>query len=202
MKRWITVLDQESALDRVSFRADTALRRDLQVGHSGRPAALVGKAASPRLDFDPEPKELQVQGFHYTKQIRRVQVFRERREFHKALNLALECVVAAESDLEARRLSAAGPDKSGALPGPPPPSITWLACQLCRELGAYRLEVSLIERWLERLDPDQEQDCHSAAEQMKWRLATAIELLRTGPRQAWCQDAKAKSQPPSGQEGH
>lgn len=150
VKRWITVLDQESALDRVSFRADTT---------SGR-------------------------------------------ELHKALNLALECVVAAESDLEARRLSSAGPEKSGALLGPPPPSITWLACKLCRELGAYRLEVSLIERWLEHLDTGQEQDCHGAAEQMKWRLATASELLRTGPRPAWCQDAKAKSRPPSGQEGH
>jgi hypothetical protein len=181
------------------------LRRDLKVGHPGRRAAVGGKAASPRSDFgpepDPEPEELQVQGFHYTKQIRRVEILKERREFRKALTLAVECVVAAESDLEARRLGAAGSDKSGDVLGPPPPSVTWLACQLCRELGAYRLEVSLIERWLEHLDADQGQVHHTAAGQMKWRLATASEFLRTGPRPAWRQDADATSQAPSGQEG-
>lgn len=126
-----------------------------------------------------------VQGFHYTKQIRRVEVLRERREFRKALDLALECIEAAESDREVRRPSAAESTKSDGSLGPPAASVTWLACQLCRELGEYRLEISLIERWLGHLHSDQGQDRFGTAEQMMWRLATASELLRTGPRAAW-----------------
>ena len=127
-----------------------------------------------------------VRGVPYTRQIDRAEVLRSRFEFREALDLALECIVAAEADLGARQLNGLESDKDMGLLGPPPAAPTWLACQLCRELGDYRLEVSLIERWLAHSYGDHGQG--DAAEQMKWRLATASELLRTGPRAAWDQD--------------
>lgn len=127
-----------------------------------------------------------VRGFPYTTQIRRAEVLRASFEFREALDLALECIVAAEADLGARELNGLGSDQDMGLLGPPPAAPTWLACQLCRELGEYQLEVSLIERWLAHSYGDHGQD--DAAEQMRWRLATARELLRTGPRPAWDQE--------------
>lgn len=138
------------------------------------------------LDCGSSAEEPLVRGFPYTTQIGHAEVLRTRFEFREALDLALECIVAAEADLGARQPSGRGSDKDMGLLVPPPAAPTWLACQLCRELGEYGLEVALIERWLAHSYGDHGQD--DAAEQMKWRLATASELLRTGLRPAWEQD--------------
>ncbi|MDQ0029390.1 hypothetical protein [Arthrobacter bambusae] len=163
-------MNQESALAEGPVQANTTSRRGLRTRRPGRQAPLV-------------PEEPLVRGFHYTKQIRQVEVLRARGELRKALDLALECVAAAESDLEARRMVAASSNE-GVL-SPPPPSVTWLACQLSRELGEYQMEAALIEGWLAHLQIGQEQDLDGIGEQMKWRLATARELHRTGPGPAW-----------------
>jgi hypothetical protein len=147
----------------------------------------------------PEAKKLLVGGLSYTKQIRRVEVLRARFDFRQALDLALDCVVAAEGDLGVRRPEVAGSDKDMGPLGPPPAAVTWLACQLCRDLGEYRLEVSLVERWLGHSNADHGED--HAVEQMKWRLATASELLRTGRRPAWVQGALPGNARPSGVAG-
>lgn len=162
-------MNKESALAGGPVQANTTSGRGSRTRRSARQAPLA--------------EELLVRGFHYTKQIRQAKVLRARGELRKALELALECVAAAESDLEARRMGATSSNE-GAL-GPPPPSVTWLACQLCRELGEYQLEAALIEGWLAHLQIGQEQDLDGIGEQMKWRLATARELHRTGPGPAW-----------------
>ncbi|MFH5878289.1 hypothetical protein [Arthrobacter sp. NA-172] len=176
-------MKQESALTQGPLQANTTSRGGFRPRRPGRRAAHAGNEKSSATESGTEPEELLVRGLHYTKQIRQAEALRARGEFRAALDLALECVAAAESDLEARRMGATAANE-GAL-GPPQPSVTWLACQLCRELGEYRLEATLIEGWLAHMHAGPGQDCDGAGEQMKWRLATAREFLRTGPGPAW-----------------
>ena len=125
-----------------------------------------------------------VWSFDYIEQIASIAALRERGELHEALGLALQCVTAAESDVVARVAEATEAGRLEDILRPPIPSITWLACQLCRELGEYRIEISLIERWLAHRRRGQGSDSPAEA-QMMWRLATAVELLRTGQRPTW-----------------
>lgn len=109
-----------------------------------------------------------VRGRHYAKHGAQIDALRERGSLREALDLALECVEAAERDAESG--SAAGGRAK-----PPVARVVWQAAQVLRALGDSPEEVRLIERWLAKADTDNMDHC---ASQMMWRLATAREMQK------------------------
>ncbi|MBT1002825.1 hypothetical protein KIH31_09425 [Paenarthrobacter sp. DKR-5] len=149
-----------------SLRAAAVSRRFSQ------PSAANGTGPGAAATAETTERHLLVRGRHYARHASQIDALRQQGLLTEAVELALECVEAAELDSLA---------SAGAAPAPPPAQITWQAAQVFRSLGRYDAEIAVLERWLLQV-PDAEKSKDHCVRQIRWRLAHATELRR---RQLW-----------------